>query len=305
MMIKMSVYMRLINNLVVKKIIVLFSFVAIPSFTVLSAEYDRWNIHNPEEVSVINHTPMSQILKFLTVEDGNKVTMAYYLTKGGALDYIVNYRKYLEKIPVSLLNKNEQLAYWLNLHNIAVIEMIANDNRLAKKIKKLRGQPGKPGKEWAKKRLLVEEQQLSLEEIEQQILLRYWQDPLVLYGLFYSTKGSPNLGIEAFQGATVFPQLATIASKFIGNKNNVKIKKDEVKLSSLYIWNKDRLFAGDDTLLIEHLQKYAQGSSAEKLTNVVEVDDSHKFSWSTIAQPRPRKSSGFSGGGGGGYGGGS
>jgi hypothetical protein len=293
--------MRLINNLAVKKVIMLLSFVAIPSFTVLSSEYDRWETHNPEETSVINHTPMSQVLKFLTVEDGNNTKMAYYLTKGGALDYIVNYRKYLEKIPVSLLNKNEQLAYWLNLHNIAVIEMISTDNRLAKKLKKLRGQPGNPGKEWAKKRLTVENQQLSLEEIEQQILLRYWQDPLVLYGIFYSTKGSPNLGIEAFQGSTVFTQLAGIASKFIANKNNVKISNDEVKVSSLYAWNKDRLFAGDDKLLIEHLQKYAQGRSADKLKDVVQVDDSHKFSWSTIAERRPRQSSGFVGSGAGSY----
>ncbi len=292
--------MRSLNSLLLKKITILFSLITFFSFPIIASEYDKWQQHNPDEVTVIDHSPMSNILKYLTVEDGSKSKMAYYLTKGKALEYIINYRKHLEKIPVSLLNKNEQLAYWLNLHNIAVIEMLSSSNKLKSKVKKLRGLPNQPGKEWGKKRLIVEETHLSLEEIEQQILLRYWQNPLVIYGIFYSTKGSPSLGLKAFNGPIVFKQLADIATKFIGNKNNVKVKNNEVKLSSLYIWNKSQLFNDDDKVLIAHLQKYAQGRAASKLESVTKVNDSHKFNWSSNAQRRPRNVSGFSGSSGGG-----
>lgn len=267
------------------------------SFPVFTSEYDKWQQHNPDEATVIDHSPMSNILKYLTVEDGAKSTISYYLAKGKALDYIVNYRKYLEKIPVSLLNKDEQLAYWLNLHNVAVVEMLSNSNKLTSKIKKLRGLPNKPGEEWNKKRLLVEGTHLSLEEIEQEILFRHWQEPLIIYGVFYSTKGSPILGLKAFNGPTVLKQLANIATKFISNKKNVKVKKDEVKLSSLYIWNKSQLFQNDDNILIAHLQKYAQGRAASQLESVTKINDSHKFNWSSNAQRRPRNVSGFSGSG--------
>lgn len=293
------------DNVLIKQIIVILSLIAVSSFSVHASEYEKWGIHNPEEPTVIDHSPMSSILKFLTIEDGAKSTMAYYLTKGKALSYITNYRKHLETIPVSLLNKDEQLAYWLNLHNVTVIEMLSSSNKLTSKIKKLRGQPGEPGKEWAEKRVHVEQNHLSLEEIEQKIILQHWQDPLVLYGIFYSTKGSPILGLKAFTGPAVYEQLANIATTFISNKKNVKVSKDKVKLSSLYIWNKDQLFAGDDKALITHLQKHAKGNAASKLQNVTQVDDSHKFNWSTNAQRRPRSVSGFGGGGGVSGGGGS
>jgi len=291
------------GNFLIKQFIVILSLIAISSFSIHASEYERWGVYNPEEATVIDHSPMSNILKFLTVEDGAKSSMSYYLSKGKALEYITSYKKYLEKLPVSLLNKDEQLAYWLNLHNVTVIEMLSSTNKLTSKIKKLRGQPGKPGKGWAEKRVYVEQNHLSLEEIEQKIILQHWQDPLVLYGIFYSTKGSPILGLKAFTGPTVYEQLANIATTFISNKKNVKINKDEVKLSSLYIWNKELLFAGDDKALITHLQKHAKGNAASKLQNVTQVDDSHKFNWSTNAQRRPRSASGFSGGGGG-FGGG-
>jgi hypothetical protein len=296
--------MQIKNHIIMKKAVMLFSFITFLSVSTFASEYDKWGQHNPEEATVIDHSPMSSILKFLTVEDDAKSSMLYYLSKGKALNYITSYRKYLESLPVSLLNKDEQLAYWLNLHNIVVIEMLSSSNKLTKKIKKLRGQPGKPGKVWAEKRVQVEQNQLSLEEIEQKILLQHWQNPLVLYGVFYSTKGSPLLGLEAFSGPNVYEQLAVIAGKFINNKNNVKISKDKVKLSSLYIWNKKQLFANDDKAIIAHLQKYAKGRSVSKLQSVTQVDDSHKFNWSSNAQRRPRSVSGFSNAGGGGFGGG-
>lgn len=285
---------------------VLISLISILTFPAYASDYDRWGAHNPEESTSVDHTPMSNILKFLTVDDRKKTQMAYYRATGKGLEYITNYRKYLEGIPVSLLNKDEQLAYWLNLHNVAVIEMLSNNNKWAKKIKKLRRQPGKPGEEWAKKRLSVEKISLSLEEIEQQILVRQWKNPLVMYGIFYSTKGSVFLGKEGFSGKTVFQQLSSIATTFISNKRNVKVKKDKVQVSSLYAWNKLALFAGDDNVLIAHLQKYAKGKLASEMQKVTSIDDSHQFNWSTTAQSRPRKISGVNAGSGGsGYGTGS
>lgn len=297
-------HVKFMNSVLIRAISVLVCFISISAF---ASDYDRWGVNNPQEATSIDHAPMSNILKFLTVGDDDDSKMAYYLAKGKGLEYIVSYRKYLESIPVSLLNKDEQLAYWLNLHNTAVIEMLSDNNKLAKKIKKLRGQPGDPGKEWSKKRVSVENISLSLEEIEQNILVNHWQNPLVIYGLFYSTKGSVFLGVEGFTGDDVMQQLSAIATKFVNKKNNLKIRKDKVKVSSLYAWNKQSLFADDDSILIAHLQKYAQGKVASKLENVTQIDDSHQFSWSTTAQARPRKAASFGGGsaGGGGYGSGS
>lgn len=270
-----------------------------------ASEYDKWAKHNPDEKTAVDHSPMSSILKFLSVKEPNgKVQIAYFLAKDEVQVYIQDYIQYLEKIPVSLLNKDEQLAYWLNLHNTVVIDMLSQGRNLRKRIKKLRGQPGEPGEEWAKKRVTVENTPLSLEEIEQHILIKHWQDPLVVYGLSYGTKGSALIG-EGFSGNTVKAQLAAIATAFISDKNNVKVRKDKVKLSSLYAWNRASLFADDDQKIISHLQQYAQGKSAEKLQKVTKVDESHKFNWSTNAYAKPRQNRNISSGGERGYGSGS
>ena len=295
-----------INNTWTKIVTVFFSLMIISSFSVTASEYDRWGVNNPDDTNAINHTPMSNIYKFLNDPKSKKGKIAYYRSQGKALEYVTNYRKYLENIPVSILNKDEQLAYWLNLHNVAVIEMFSNKLRLTKKIKKLRGKPGTPGKEWAKKRVTVEKVPLSLEEIEQNILMAHWKEPLIIYGLIYGTKSSPVMGIEGFQGSTVRNQLTNIAKRFISKKSNVNASNDRVILSSLYIWNKDILFAGDDAVLIAHLQQYADSNTLPKLKKVTTVSDIHKYKWTTNAEPKPRRvSSGARSGGSGGYGGGS
>lgn len=293
-----------LNNSWMKVVAVFFSLIVISSFSATASEYDKWGVHNPDDKNVINHTPMSNIYKFLNDPKSKKGKVAYYRSQGKALEYVTNYRKYLEKIPVSILNKNEQLAFWLNLHNVAVIEMFSNKLKLTKKVKRSRGTPGNPGKEWAKKRVTVESIPLSLEEIEQNILIAHWKEPLIIYGLIYGTKGSPAVGIEGFQGNTVHNQLTNIAKKFISNKRNVNASNDRVILSSLYIWNKDTLFAGDDAVLIAHLQQYADSNTLPKLKKVIKVSDTHKYKWTTNAEAKPRRSS-IGSSGSGSYGGGS
>ena len=155
---------RSINNAWIKAIAMCFSLIALSSFTAHASQYDRWAENNPESTTVVNHTPMSSIYKFLNAADSKKGLIAYYRSQGQVLEYVTSYRKYLEAIPVSVLNKDEQLAFWLNLHNVAVIEMLSNDLKSAKKIKKLRGEPGNPGKEWSKKRVKVEKVYLSLKK---------------------------------------------------------------------------------------------------------------------------------------------
>lgn len=294
------------NRFLTKVIAVLFSVIAFSSFSVIASQYDQWAKNDPQSQTVVSHKAMSSILNFLN-GGGKKGEMAFYRTQGQVLDYVTKYRQYLESIPVSTLNKDEQLAFWINLHNVAVIEMLSNDVKLTKKVKKLRGVPGAPGKEWAKKRVKVEKVYLSLEEIEQKIIFDQFKEPLALYGLTYATKGSPNIGLEAFTGSKVKQQLADIASDFIAQKRNVKAKSTDVKLTSLYIWNKATLFGDDDNAIITHLQEYSTGNTSAKLKKVTSVNSSNKYSWTSNAQAKPRQkapSGGYSGGGGFGGGGG-
>ena len=171
-------------------------------------DWSRWAQNDPASTAEVQFNPLNEIFKHITVDVGRKKMMNYSALRPAQVrSYVVNFKKYLERIPVSLLNQDEQLAYWLNLHNLGVIYTFINDPKAEKKVKYLRGQPGTPGKGWRKKIFAIEGQALSLEDIEQNILFHHWQDPFLLYGLNYGVKGSAKAALTVFSGKKVHAQL--------------------------------------------------------------------------------------------------
>jgi hypothetical protein len=268
----------------------------------------HWAIHDKASSAIVDHRPMTAILDAISVQNGRRTTVAYSVLKGQALSYVNSYIRYLEAIEVSKLNRNEQLAYWLNLHNIGVIKLLAEEKRGPQRVKKYRGIPGMPGKQWAKPMFRVEGIELSLEQIEQDILFSVWNDPLIIYGLCYGTKGSPSVGTAAFTGQTVKAQLEENARNFINSTKNIKISKKGAQISSLYTWNKASLFGDDDQAILSHIKAYAKPRLEKKMASTDTIYR-NRFDWKSNAFiPRVQAPAGGYGGttgGGGGHGGGS
>jgi hypothetical protein len=245
--------------------------------------WDRWAAHDSQNTVVVDHKPMTAILNFIHVEDGERtVGINYAGLHGRGLEFVQAYIEFLESVPVSKLNRDEQLAFWLNLHNAQVIEFIVRGG--SSRIIAHRGKPGEPGDWWSERRLMVEGQALSLEDIEQNILLRHWQDPIVLYGMCYGVGGSPVIGDTAFNGAGVRAQLEHAARSFINDSSNVKVGRGKAALevSSLYVWNKPQLFNNEDEKVIAHLRAYSNGRLSDKLASVDSISK-HRFDWRSNA----------------------
>lgn len=271
----------------------------------------HWAKFDANQAFEVDHTPMTNILKFITVKNGGRTAAAYQALEGKALDYVRAYKRYLLSVKVTLLNRDEQLAYWLNLHNLGVIEKIAKDFDQKGAIKKLRGEPGKPGEWWSEATFVVEGYRLSLEDVEQRILIEGFQEPLVLYGLCYGVRGSSLIGTEAFKGKTVRQQLAKLATDFINDSSNVRASRNRLRLNSLYVWNQDSLFGGSNDDLLAHISTYADKGLKEDLADLQGKDFKiqDRFSWRSDAfvpraAPRSGGNGGGFGGGGGGFGGG-
>ena len=116
--------------------------------------------------------------------ESNRVV--FHLLGEEHLERVTKYRQELENLPneypLDKFDKNEQLAYWLNLHNAVVFEQLAQRYPFSN-LKKLR----KSGKNlpslWDQKLVTVEGVAMSLNDIQNNILIRHWQTPMVLYGL--------------------------------------------------------------------------------------------------------------------------
>lgn len=174
----------------------------------------------------IRHTNMRS-----TSFEGNRVNFDLFSDKH--VDSLRAIRKDLEAVPTFVpleqFSKNEQLAYWLNLHNVAVLYEIAQAYPI-KKIKPLmRGR----NSVWGKKTMSVAGIPVSIRDIEEHIVTN-WNDPLVLYGIFMGTVGSPNIRAGAYTGENVIEALKENATDFVNSLRGFRLWSGYGRVSDHY-----------------------------------------------------------------------
>lgn len=126
-------------------------------------------------------------------------------------DYITDLVEIGNDIDLQSLPRNEQLAYWLNLHNALVIKAIADDYPV--------GSPSGLTDQYGRKfhdipRVNLNGMELSLRNIRQDIVYANWSNPLVIYGFFHGDIGSPSIQRKAYAGETVQNTLSFSADEF-------------------------------------------------------------------------------------------
>ena len=164
--------------------------------------------------------------------------------------------------PLQFFNRNEQLAYWLNLYNFTLLNEVVKVYPKRKLNKLLKGKKSILDK----KLVTVAGVPLSLNDIQHVILKQnYENSPLVMYGLYQGIIGGPNIRKSAYTGANVQRNLADNAAEFI-NSNRGTYSRDEkiFRASSLYDRNRG-YFPNFQEDLKKHLLVYLQGSERSKL----------------------------------------
>ena len=117
---------------------------------------------------------------------------------------------------------------------------------------------------WDAKRLKIEGQALSRNDIEHRILRPIWRDPRVHYALNGASLGCPNLMPVAFTVFNLEAQLEEAARAYVNHRRGVRFEGDRLIVSSLYVWYQQD-FGGNAAGVLEHLRRYARGPLAERL----------------------------------------
>lgn len=190
-------------------------------------------------------------------------------TDSAALDYLYLSRRgigqvsslsfALQKMPVSKLNRDEQLAYWLNLHNAQAILTTARHYPLHEESTRsvILSEP------WSELSMTVEEQRLSLRDIEVRIVLRQWPEQEVLYGFHFPAVGTPPGPTTAFTGKNVRRRLLERAEAYVNGEHAMQFVRDELHVSALYLLSPE-LFP-DDKSVIGHLVRHASPTLQKEL----------------------------------------
>ena len=282
-----------------------------------SAAEPLFGDHDPRSDLVVDHANWDKLLAGMVLERAqilalaqqetrnstNRIPTSSRLKKGVDINYIPYriikeeyadvlfvlqvYIDQMRNVPVSRLARDEQLAYWLNLRNALVMQTIFTHHSLEGEDLKAfyLGAQGENAV-WDRKVIWIEEQALSIREIEEDVILANWPDPRVLYGLYYGAKGGPFIMNRAFGGGSVYAALEDNARSYLNATSTVEVsRKKGVQVPLVFQWHAS-LFGGDPDAVIGHLKAYADGKLAGKLAKAPAGVIRYSFDWTLNDIPK-------------------
>ncbi len=223
-----------------------------------------WVDSNEASSKSINHDAWQNLLDKYLVSTPNGVNLfKYSAVPGTDRKALKHYIKTLEAIDPRRHNRNEQMAYWINLYNALTVDVIL-DAYPVKSILKIGGSFFSPGP-WNKKYLNVSGQKLSLNDIEHGILRPIWKDSRIHYAVNCASYSCPNLSDRVFTGKNIDDQLAETAKSYVNNPRGITVEGEDLLLSKIFDWYQTD-FGTNEKELLKELAKHAEPALAKRLT---------------------------------------
>ena len=241
--------------------------------------WPRWSAHDPASTQTVDHREWTRLLQAYTrPSDDGVVRFDYAGLAASDRPALDGYIARLAGIPVSGLNRDEQLAYWINLYNALTVRVVL-DHYPVSSILKISISPGLFAiGPWGKKLIPVEGEEISLDDIEHRILRPIWQDPRIHYAVNCASIGCPNLIDTAYTADRVDALLEANAIAYVNHPRGTELRGGSLTASSIYDWFQED-FGGTETGVLAHLRKYARPELARDLELIHEIDN-YDYDWS-------------------------
>ena len=230
--------------------------------------WPRWNRHDAASTVRVDHSAWDRFLnRYLEVDHPSGINRIRYAdVTAGDRRQLDSYIERLQGTPVSRLNREEQMAYWINLYNAATIRVIL-DHYPVSSITKIDLSSGLFSRgPWEAKLLEVEGEEISLNDIEHRILRPIWKDPRVHYAVNCASMGCPNLQNRAYTAANLEVLLDRGAREYVNHPRGVSVEGKKLVLSSIYDWFQED-FDGSEEGVLRHLRRHAAPELATELDN--------------------------------------
>jgi len=240
--------------------------------------WPRWQAHDAASSATIDASEWDRLIKTYLRPDPDGVDVFDYAAVTAAdRDALKGYLDGMQAVPISTFNRTEQMAYWLNLYNALTVQVIL-DHYPVESIRDIDTSPGwfSDGP-WDEKLIRIENEQLTLNDIEHRILRPIWQDARIHYGVNCASIGCPDLQLDAFTGSNLEPLLEKAARDYINDARGVSIANGRIRVSSIYDWFFED-FGGTEDTLIAHLIRYAAPELRAGLKEVGELHESD-YDW--------------------------
>lgn len=241
--------------------------------------WERWQAHDPESTRTIDHSGWSVWLeRYVRTDPAGPDLVAYGSVSPQDRAKLSTYVAMLSGVAVSTLDRDEQLAYWINLYNALTVDVVLAHYPVDS-IRDIDISPGffSDGP-WGKQLVRVEDTDLSLNDIEHRILRPIWGDPRIHYAVNCASIGCPDLRNSAYTGKEIDSQLSEAARIYVNDPRGVLVRGTTITLSKIYDWFLED-FGGSEDSLMTHLLVYAEPELAQSLRRIGRFTDV-RYDWS-------------------------
>ncbi|MCC7142119.1 MAG: DUF547 domain-containing protein [Candidatus Eisenbacteria bacterium] len=138
----------------------------------------------------------------------------------------------LEATVASKLEPNAGLAFWINLYNAATLELVLSRYPV-ESIKEIGSTLKSP---WKKKVVKVEGRELSLDEIENEVIRPGWKDARIHFALNCASIGCPPLAAEAYRAEMLDAQLDASCRRALSDRRWLALDGGVIRATKLFDW---------------------------------------------------------------------
>ena len=201
--------------------------------------------------------------------EGSRVTFAFLTNeyREGLEIYREELQDLAETVDLTRLSKDQQLVFWLNLHNVAVIEKIANAYPVSEpaRIKvKINGEKVKVDEA---RFIKVLGEYVSPKDIREKIVYPNWDNPNVIYGFFRGDIGSPKMPRYAYSESNVNDLLNDNANEFVNSLRGFHESYDSRKISGIFAEAQSFYFPDLERDLTAHLLVHAERETINEVNS--------------------------------------
>lgn len=266
-------------NLIFKYLLFILGCLSISACTAPDKNlWPRWQVNNPASKIMIDHGLWQQFLIHNVVTNHQDVNLVPY---GSVSDQdkklLEQYLTQLSAINIDNYNRDEQLAYWVNLYNALTVNTVLHHYPV-KSILKINISPGwfdiGP---WNAKLITVNGISLTLNDIEHRIIRPIWNDPRTHYLLNCASYSCPNLQKTTYTGDNIHQLLNNSAKEYVNDHRGIAIQSDSLIVSQIYSWYRSD-FGGTDQNIISHIMQYAKPDLKKKLESFRKING-YKYNW--------------------------
>jgi len=211
-----------------------------------------WQESNENNTDTINHGLFDEFLLNNVNETDALRTVNYKGVSATDKNKLSDYLQQLQLIDPRTYNKDEQLAYWVNLYNALVINLVITHYP----IDSIRNIGDGFTGPWNIELATIAGKAITLNKIEHGILRPLWQENRIHYVINCASTGCPDVPTKSFSSININKQLNNAASRFINQNKGAYIVNNTMTVSSIYKWFSVD-FGSSEQALLDHLKQFA------------------------------------------------